>query len=185
MKRKTLALLLCAALLLTACTAAPPEPTAPTYPQAAEVSGDTIRIGQYHAQIPDGFVVDSSSDSLVALVSTEYRCIMALMAYDISTTSEDDLKSYMAQLAETAEDTRDVHTLVGDLSLKSTMWVEMGEDLDASLAVQTDFTDSWYFYRITTKYLDADAPEAAMSASIDFLASFTSDGVQPRFDFVQ
>lgn len=195
MKRKILALLLCVVLLLTACAAAPTptappttqpvEPSAPTYLQSVEVDDSIVRIGQYRAEIPDSFSVYSEDESSVILASQDLQCVVGLFAYDMSGSEEREIKDYMGQLAVTEQSSKEVNTMVADMSLKSDLWVDMGEDMNASIVVQTSFTDSWYIYRIKTNYLNEDDPEAAMSAVIDFLASFTSDGVPPRFDFVQ
>lgn len=196
MKRKTLALLLCAVLLLTACAAPPPEtsapPTtqpveaaAPNYAKSVEVDNSKVRIGQYHAEIPDSFSVYSEDESSIILASQNLQCVVGLFAYDMSESEENVIRDYMDQLAVTEQSSKEVNTMVADMSLKSDLWVDMGEDMNASIVVQTSFTDSWYIYRIKTNYLNEDDPEAAMSAVIDFLVSFTSDGVPPRFDFVQ
>ena len=189
MKRNTLALLLCAVLLLTAC-AAPPgtqpvEPTAPTYPQSVEVDNSIVRIGQYRAEIPDSFSVYSEDESSVILASNDLQCVVGLFAYDMSEEEENVVRTYLEELTAAEQSSKEVDTMVADMSLKSTLWVDMDENMDATVVVQTAFTDSWYIYRIKANYLNENAPEAAMSAVISFLASLTADGVPPRFDFVQ
>lgn len=190
MKTKVLALALALMLLLNACGSAPAETTvpaiaAPTYSQPAAVDGTSIRIGQYRAEIPDSFSVYSQDETSIVLSSSDLQCVVGLLASDMSSVGEDELKAYMLGLAAQKQDSTEVHTMVADMPLKSLMWLDMDEDMNASLIVQTDFTDSWYFYRIQVSYMNESAPEAAMSATVDFLASFSADGVPARFDFVQ
>lgn len=190
MKTKVLALALALMLLLNACGSAPAETTAPaiaapTYSQPAAVDGTSIRIGQYRAEIPDSFSVYSQDETSIVLSSSDLQCVVGLLASDMSSVGEDELKAYMLGLAAQKQDSTEVHTMVADMPLKSLMWLDMDEDMNASLIVQTDFTDSWYFYRIQVSYMNESAPEAAMSSTVDFLASFSADGVPARFDFVQ
>ena len=116
MKRKTLALLLCAALLLTACTAPPPETTAPPTTQPVEttvpvetttappettapaevaidgpvcqINGDTVTAGNLIFQIPDGYTASLVNENAIMLGSPDGKCGISIFAADISDLDE-------------------------------------------------------------------------------------------------
>lgn len=187
MKRKNLALLLCAALLLTACTAAPPaDPTAPTYAQNAEIYGDSVRVGKFRADVPAGFrISDISDEDSIYLVSDNELCAIALVALDVSDLEEGKIATVIANERPTDPNAEFMDTAFSDMDLKGYLWVDFDEDLDATVTVQTTFTDSWYLYQITTRMYPGHEATDVMGESIAFLMSFAADEVPSRFDFVQ
>ena len=188
MKKKMLTLLLSLILLLTACGSKPSEttpPTAPTYPQAAEVSGDRIRIGQYRAEIPDTFQVYETDENNIVLTSTELHCIIGLFAYDVASLPEDEIELWMDQRLPPADDAGEVDTAFSNMELRGHFWVELDDDLQPTAKIQATFTDSWYVYQINTILMPGSEETDAMSESIAFLMSFVADDVPARFDFIQ
>lgn len=126
MKRKTLALLLCAVLLLTACTAPPPETTAPpttqpvettappttqpveaTAPVAATTSGAvcevgsaTVTAGNMILPIPDGYTATLVNENAIMLGSPDGKCGISIFAADISSLDEATTMAYIPMQKE-------------------------------------------------------------------------------------
>ena len=129
MKRKTLALLLCAALLLTACTAAPtptapptttaaptetttpvetttapPETTAPAAPtepaQACRIDGSKVIAGNLTLAIPEGYAASPVNDNGVMLASPDGKCGISIFAADISSLDEATTMAYIPMQKE-------------------------------------------------------------------------------------
>lgn len=129
MKRKTLALLLCAALLLTACaaaptpttpptttaaptetttpvetTTAPPETTAPAAPtepaQACRIDGSKVIAGNLTLAIPEGYAASPVNDNAVMLASPDGKCGISIFAADISSLDEAATMAYIPMQKE-------------------------------------------------------------------------------------
>lgn len=188
MKTKMLALLLSLTLFLTACATKPSdttEPPAPTYPQAAEASGDQIRIGQYRTEIPDTFELSYSDERTITLSSTDHYCIVSLLAYDMSDSSEDDIRHQMVDMKSTMSEDNEMEVAFSDIDPTGYLWVELSENMNPITCIRTIFTDSWYVYQIDTLLLPGFDETDAMSQSIALLMSFVADDVPARFDFIQ
>lgn len=128
MKRNTLALLLCAVLLLTACaappaqttappttlpvettvpvetTTAPPETTAPaevaTDGPVCQINGDTVTAGNLIFQIPDGYTASLVNENAIMLGSPDGKCGISIFAADISAIDETTAMAYIPMQRE-------------------------------------------------------------------------------------
>lgn len=185
MKTKLTALLLCAVLLLTACTAAQKGPTAPAYPQSVETTDGHIRIGKFHSELPDAFTVTYSDDETLMVSSKDNYCIISILVFDMSDASEIEIQEHVSDATSDLNDASEMEVAFSDIDPMGYMWVEMSETMQPIACTRTVFTDSWYVYQVDQLMLPGYYETNVLHDAIAFLMSFEADDVPARFDFVQ
>ena len=169
--KRTFALLLALTLLLTACAN---KTTAPTSKQAAEVDGNTLRIGRYHALIPAPLEVFASDDCSVSLGTDQYT--IELWALDVSGKTEDEIAHQLESLKPLVDDAVEMETIFADQHPVGYLWTGLDENWEFTSTIQATFSDSSYIYKITT-ILSDDA--VSVSDPWTFLAAFELDSTAP------